>query len=1001
MTETPSSSTYIPPWRRRQNLPEENNDTITRQSSSQNVRAISDNVPQRLKTSFSKPQDITSSRRVKTPRLRRNITYTFKKLKELTEKDPKTIFLEITSRRNEFEELIGTDLTDDALVLVVKTLALVCTVDMVECKAAIMNLALKDGFHNSLRKFLLNLILHDSTDRKDSSYFWEDPARFFTDVAMVLQTLIETVPTKSGEVLPKTLVACTSSLELIFKEDPNPELLTMFDKLKKNLELCKTQVVKKTSRKRSDYYEVEPSDDFRDLSVYPTSSEVLSDQGYLRKHLIDRGYQNVHHYLDVQFRLLKEDFVGPLRDGIAEYMQYRGPNRSIIKASNVRIYTHVEFLKPIWSNGQVGVLLQFENSLWTSKVKFNFHKRFMYGSLLCFTRDNFRSLSFGKVIDSNSQLLQKRQVVVEFEQYVVGQPYIMVECSVFFEPYYQVLTALQDIDEEQFPMAKYIIHLDPTINIPSYLRGNNEIEANDLSQLNDSQYQAICDGLTKEFVVIQGPPGTGKTYLGLEMVKSLIKNKVLWYRAGPILIVCYTNHALDQFLEGLITTTYEIVRVGGRSRNINLNRFTLKEQRRRSRTQNYHRKAFYDIGDQVYSCLKSIDSYSNILKDIDSNSVLISFHQLLIFDEDGFFYLFENFTVEEEILWLLDDVSKKQERPQIHQEENVQEDDELTKEFEEIEFNQMRNKHLTDDYFWDDRTRESEEHILTSVSQLKSKIKKLQLKERQGKNVDVDKIHNELIKLEGLLNRLKMNLKKYANVRVDKKPELKSPYSMSIDERWYFYLYFVEKYKETLNCRLIETQNKYLSIINQYNELKDVVDFEIMKNSLVVGMTTTAAARLQSVIKNLKCPIVIVEEAAEVLESHVVISLTPHCQHLILIGDHQQLKPSTSNFYIERQCNLGVSLFERMIRNNIRCHVLDVQHRMRPEIANLIVPAIYPKLENHPSVYEFPPVLGVGTNLYFIDHEYEEEESGDSSKLNMHETKFFFRTFFPKNFQCG
>jgi len=29
---------------------------------------------------------------------------------------------------------------------------------------------------------------------------------------------------------------------------------------------------------------------------------------------------------------------------------------------------------------------------------------------------------------------------------------------------------------------------------------------------------------------------------------------------------------------------------------------------------------------------------------------------------------------------------------------------------------------------------------------------------------------------------------------------------------------------------------------------------------------------------------VIVEEAAEVLESHIIVSLTRHCEHLILIG---------------------------------------------------------------------------------------------------------------------
>lgn len=57
--------------------------------------------------------------------------------------------------------------------------------------------------------------------------------------------------------------------------------------------------------------------------------------------------------------------------------------------------------------------------------------------------------------------------------------------------------------------------------------------------------------------------------------------------------------------------------------------------------------------------------------------------------------------------------------------------------------------------------------------------------------------------------------------------------------------------------------------------------------------------------QQIACPIVIVEEAAEVLEAHIITSLSKDCQHLILIGDHLQLKPSTANYRIEKRFNLG------------------------------------------------------------------------------------------------
>nr|XP_048693084.1 NFX1-type zinc finger-containing protein 1-like [Caretta caretta] len=56
--------------------------------------------------------------------------------------------------------------------------------------------------------------------------------------------------------------------------------------------------------------------------------------------------------------------------------------------------------------------------------------------------------------------------------------------------------------------------------------------------------------LSREFVLIQGPPGTGKTFFGLQIVELLLRNQSQWWEdQRPFLVVCYTNHALDQFME--------------------------------------------------------------------------------------------------------------------------------------------------------------------------------------------------------------------------------------------------------------------------------------------------------------------------------------------------------------------------------------------------------------------------------------------------------------------
>ena len=86
--------------------------------------------------------------------------------------------------------------------------------------------------------------------------------------------------------------------------------------------------------------------------------------------------------------------------------------------------------------------------------------------------------------------------------------------------------------------------------------------------LDQSQKKAVESVLTNQISIIQGPPGTGKTFVGSKIVQLLLKAK---YRfkcfKGPIFVVCYTNHALDQFLSHILEHTQRILRIGGGSKN--------------------------------------------------------------------------------------------------------------------------------------------------------------------------------------------------------------------------------------------------------------------------------------------------------------------------------------------------------------------------------------------------------------------------------------------------
>ena len=54
----------------------------------------------------------------------------------------------------------------------------------------------------------------------------------------------------------------------------------------------------------------------------------------------------------------------------------------------------------------------------------------------------------------------------------------------------------------------------------------------------------------------------------------------------------------------------------------------------------------------------------------------------------------------------------------------------------------------------------------------------------------------------------------------------------------------------------------------------------------IVGLTVAGCAKYIDLLKSLKAKIMVIEEAAEVLESHCAAILNQNIEHLIMIGDH-------------------------------------------------------------------------------------------------------------------
>ena len=203
---------------------------------------------------------------------------------------------------------------------------------------------------------------------------------------------------------------------------------------------------------------------------------------------------------------------------------------------------------------------------------------------------------------------------------------------------------------------------------------------------------------------------------------------------------------------------------------------------------------------------------------------------------------------------------------------------------------------------------------------------------------------------------------------------------------------------EELMGLLQEVNQRYKQLSEEKSDINQEIDSYILSKARIVGATTTGAAKYRDLLSIKSAAVVIVEEAGEVLEPHVISSLTERkdnseeTKHLILIGDHLQLRPKVESYSLTKVSRNGydfdVSIFERLILSGFTSSMLKVQHRMRPCIADVIRRQTYPSLEDHTSVSKYPSTMGVPLDMLFLDHSFFENGANDSemtTKSNSYE----------------
>ncbi|KAF7555243.1 hypothetical protein G7Z17_g2306 [Cylindrodendrum hubeiense] len=733
-------------------------------------------------------------------------------------------------------------------------------------------------------------------------------------------------------------------------------------------------------------------EDITQIKIMPTYEEIMSPRGeYLPTSDPSEWHvKGIRGRLDREFRLVREDTIGQLRDSVRDMLEFaRNPQEreSHRSKNSLRTYTYdfpIAIDVEIHRTGGMEMVVRCNQLPAVQKMNDKRRrdwwmqcKRLQSGALVCIfdvtgsmlfftvsdttmrskddrearrpqaredeqTDENDKKPPPLTLSDDSDSLFVRLQLVdpgnYETKQALqwyrnVDKPlrrYLVEFPGVLLASFKHTLAALQQMhDRPNIPFQSLLTPPDSSkpedgIKAPQYARKAGFVfdlksvthsnvpytinpqrppdpdQLSTLSTLDPTQSAALLNTLSRELSLIQGPPGTGKSYTGEKIVKVLLANKKK-ASLGPILCVCYTNHALDQLLEHLLDDgTEQIIRIGSRSKSERLQNLNLRNVVRgfiRTKAEGsglyaaeHMIKDHVNRGKELLKQLSSCDSWSSV-KTFLATEYPRHHAELFGYTEDG---------------W----------KTVHHQPERV-----------------------------------IEKWIHNGP-------------QHPNPNRSPDILRAAPLK------------------------------TMTFNERRRLHRYWLRGIRDPIISKLVKVHEEYNEEIKHRDRIRGDVDLRCLQQADVVGVTTTGLARSLEVLRKLRCKVMLCEEAGEVLEAHILTALLPSVEHGILIGDHLQLRPQIQNYDLQstnprgQQYSLDMSLFERLVQPphetdlRVPYSVLETQRRMHPSIAELVRSTLYPSLKDADTVKNYPEVVGMKERLFWFHHEQLESKAESNDALS-------------------
>ncbi|KAH8672057.1 NFX1-type zinc finger-containing protein 1 [Tricladium varicosporioides] len=672
--------------------------------------------------------------------------------------------------------------------------------------------------------------------------------------------------------------------------------------------------------------------DHRQISVMPTADELLSkERPFLRTaDFLDDPALSAQRralHLDNQFRLLREDMLGEIRDELKSFTNTAtkpGRHRGIVIDGLLAVGVEMgeERRRHPW-----GIILQCQDDLsqlkGVPKDKRKSHlvtnnQILRHNTIACLLLDG-EPAAFPTIYRDVEKLSGKPpKFLVQFQddstlsyallkfKSVESIRLIQLDTAIFaFSPFLKRLQEMRDI-----PLAEELLHWEegdsptkPESQPISVIRKLSDAQGRDLKDvlgtkksvhLNDSQTRSLVASLSQKVSIVQGPPGTGKSFVGALVAKVLHD-----FTSKVILVVCFTNHALDQFLEDLLDVGIppgDMIRLGGKSTD-RTKPLTLKAQ------------ASVKVGRTNWG---QVDKYKERLRE----------HEKKIRESFGRYQgAFQQRHLMEYLEFLSEDIP----------------------------------------YYDAFSMPEAEEDGMVRVG-------------KSGKKMSP----------YYLLDRWVSGEKNAGSLHYLQPESTGTVWSMTPDRRAATMLRWKKAMLEDHIAEVREAGREFNADELELQRVFGERDASIIRTKKIIACTTNGAATYAAAIQSSSPGVVLVEEAGEILEAHILTALGPNTEQLILIGDHKQLRPKCSyELSVDRGegFDLNRSLFERLVLKGFPHVTLTEQHRMRPEISSMVRYLTYPDLVDAPSTLTRSDLLGFQNNVIFLNHSNPETELSKGREL--------------------